>query len=50
MSRNLKYEKQFDELAEKIVWTPHERQKFVTQCPAAERFFGGAKGGGMADR
>ena len=31
------------------IWVPQPRQKVLLRCPADERFFGGAKGGGKTD-
>ena len=33
----------------KVVWSPQPRQSKFLRCPADERFFGGAKGGGKTD-
>ncbi len=32
-----------------VVWSPQPRQNLVLRCPADERLFGGAKGGGKTD-
>jgi len=32
-----------------VVWEPQPRQSVLLRCPADERFFGGAKGGGKTD-
>ncbi len=32
-----------------VVWEPQPRQEVLLRCPADERFFGGAKGGGKTD-
>jgi hypothetical protein len=34
---------------EEIAWAPQPRQEIFLRCPADERFFGGAKGGGKTD-